>query len=343
MHCRIAAAVDDRCYAPKQVAMLSNVIKVAAVIVVVAACASAALGNGVTSERRAGGLVFKKSDTISIASEDLYLSFYENRVSYIYQSKAAAAQDVTISFPMPEVPVDDSPDSIVFNDDKIADVRNYMNFKVRVDGREVHARLSEVARLRGQDVTARLKPAGVPLIFSKGGPDAMQKLSRATADALVKDGLFERSDGDPPSYDPKWTYQVVFEWEQSFRPGATKVDISYKPITGDSVDYGDTYETGRGVQRYCVDAAFRSAVQRRKASGGGFDVYTLGYVLKTARFWSGPIGKFRLVVDKGKPANLVAFCPLNSRKISDTQFEWTATNFSPDRDIEVVFFYAVSN
>jgi hypothetical protein len=203
MHCRIAAAVDDRCYAPKQVAMLSNVIKVAAVIVVVAACASAALGNGVTSERRAGGLVFKKSDTISIASEDLYLSFDEIRVSYIYQSKAAAAQDVTISFPMPEVPVDDSPDSIVFNDDKIADVRNYMNFKVRVDGREVHARLSEVARLRGQDVTARLKPAGVPLIFSKGGPDAMQKLSRATADALVKDGLFERSDGDPPSYDPK--------------------------------------------------------------------------------------------------------------------------------------------
>jgi hypothetical protein len=65
---------------------------------------------------------------------------------------------------------------------------------------------------------------------------------------------------------------------------------------------------------------------------------TLGYVLKTARYWNGPIGKFRLVVDKEKPDHLVAFCPLQSKKISPTQFEWTATNFAPDRDVEVVFF-----
>jgi len=37
---------------------------------------------------------------------------------------------------------------------------------------------------------------------------------------------------------------------------------------------------------------------------------------------------------------MVAFCPASAKKISDTQFEWTATNFAPERDIEVVFFTA---
>ena len=63
-------------------------------------------------------------------------------------------------------------------------------------------------------------------------------------------------------------------------------------------------------------------------------------MLKTAQYWSGPIGRFRLVVDKGKAENMVAFCPASAKKISDTQFEWTATNFAPERDIEVVFFTA---
>ena len=36
----------------------------------------------------------------------------------------------------------------------------------------------------------------------------------------------------------------------------------------------------------------------------------------------------------------MAFCPASAKKISDTQFEWTTTNFTPERDIEVVFFTA---
>jgi len=34
----------------------------------------------------------------------------------------------------------------------------------------------------------------------------------------------------------------------------------------------------------------------------------------------------------------VAFCPPQEKKISPTRFEWTATDFVPDRDVEVVFF-----
>lgn len=308
--------------------------------IVAALAATAAWANAVTTEFKAGGLVFKKNDTIAIDSEELYVSFKQVRVAYVYRSKAPTAQNVTMAFPMPEVPIDDSPDSIIFNDDNIQDARNYMNFAVKVDGKPVTAKLTEVARLQGRDVTARLRNAGVPLIFNKGGQEAVAKLAKDARDALIRDKLLT---GEEPSFQPEWKYQVLFEWEQSFRPGNTRVEISYKPITGDMADYGDYFDGPKSTREYCVDAAFRAALKRRKAAGASFDVYTLGYVLKTAQFWSGPIGKFRLVVDKERPGNLVAFCPLNSRKISETQFEWTATNFAPDRDLRVVFFYTGDN
>ena len=299
-----------------------------------AAFTTAAPANGVTTERRAGGLTFKKTDTISIASEELYVSLNAVRVSYVYQSRAKAPQPVTMAFPLPAVPIDDSPDSVIFSSDR-PDPRNYMDFVVKVDDQEVKARLSEVARIKDRDVTARLTAAGVPLLFLQGGQDAVAKLPKATRDALIRERLLS---GQAAAYRPEWTYQVVMEWEQSFRPGATKVEISYKPIVGNSVDFGDYYDSKHAAQKYCIDDAFRATFKRRRQAGGKFDVYTLGYVLKTAQFWSGPIGTFRLVVDKGKPANLVAFCPADSRKVSDTQFEWTATKFAPKQDLDAVFF-----
>ena len=299
-----------------------------------AAFTTAASGNGVTTERRAGGLTFKKTDAISIASEELYVSLDAVRVTYVYQSKAKAPQRVTMAFPLPAVPVDDSPDSVIFSTSR-PDPRNYMDFAVKVDGEEVQTRLSEMARIKDRDVTARLTAAGVPLLFVQGGQEAVAQLPKATRDALIREGLLS---GVAAAYRPQWTYHVVMEWEQSFRPGATKVEISYKPIVGDSVDYGDYYDSKHAAQKYCIDDTFRAAFKRRRQAGGKFDVQTLGYVLKTAQFWSGPIGTFRLVVDKGKPSNLVAFCPADSRKITETRFEWSATKFAPKQDLDAVFF-----
>jgi hypothetical protein len=319
--------------------MFSRCALVAAAL---AASLCAARANGVMSEEPAGGIVFRKTDTIAIASEELFLSMDQVRVSYVYQSKAPAAQNVTISFPMPEVEIDDSPlGGFLFDPRQKGDLRNYMQFAVTVDGKPVTPRLREVARLYGKDVTARLKAAGIPLIFLDKGQEAMRRAPKQLRDALIKEELFERSaDLAPSAYSPRWKYQVVYQWEQSFPPGPTRVDIRYRPITGDGQDFGDFYSGSEATQRNCVDEAFRNALNRRRAAGRLGDRLTLGYVLKTAQYWSGPIGRFRLVVDKGRPENLVAFCPADARKISDTQFEWTTTNFTPERDIEVVFFTA---
>lgn len=307
----------------------------ASFVLLIASLSSTALANGVVTERKAGGLVFKKTDTIGIASEELFLSREEVRVSYVYNSIAKAPQNVTISFPMPEVPLDDGPDTEdAFMNDQIPDKRNYMNFKVRVDGQELKARLVERAVFQGKDISVRLKRDGVPLLLAAHMQEQIKPLPEALKKALVKEGLFQYNENSE-FYGVNWNYQALFEWEQTFKPGPTKVDISYRPIVGDPSDYGDYYDKGEGMKRFCVDPAIRTAIRK---VGGRYEVARLGYVLKTARFWNGPIGKFRVVVDKGKPDNLVAFCPASAKKIAPTRFEWTATNFTPERDLEVVFF-----
>lgn len=319
--------------------MIRNGLKIAASASALLLAASTAQANGVVTQRKAGGLVFTKTDTISIASEDLYISRDEIRVSYVYRSKAPKTQNVTISFPMPEVPLDDGPDTEdAFMNDKIPDKRNYMNFSVTVDGRPLQSRMVERALFNGKDITERLKKVGIPLLLVEGRQEALAKVSKATKDQLVKEKILSYSENNG-FYMTNWSYQVLFEWEQAFKPGPTKVDVSYRPINGDGADFGDYLDTGEGVKKYCADPAFRAALKKRR---GSMEPVWIGYVVKTAKYWNGPIGKFRLVVDKGKPSSLVAFCPANSKKISDTQFEWTATDFVPSKDIDVVIFTAVS-
>ena len=47
--------------------------------------------------------------------------------------------------------------------------------------------------------------------------------------------------------------------------------------------------------------------------------------------------QFRLVVDKGDPKNLVSFCGRNVKQIGPTQFEMAISNFTPRKDLAVLF------
>ena len=62
----------------------------------------------------------------------------------------------------------------------------------------------------------------------------------------------------------------------------------------------------------------------------------LGYVLSSGAYWKGPIGDFRLVVDKGSTDNLVSFCMDGVKKISPTRFEVRKANFEPQRDLKIL-------
>ena len=62
----------------------------------------------------------------------------------------------------------------------------------------------------------------------------------------------------------------------------------------------------------------------------------ISYILKTAANWAGPIGRFRLVVDKRYADNLVSCCGQGVRKIGPTKFEMTKTNFTPTADLSIL-------
>jgi hypothetical protein len=68
----------------------------------------------------------------------------------------------------------------------------------------------------------------------------------------------------------------------------------------------------------------------------------IDYILTTANNWSGPIGVFRLVVDKGTPDSFISFCGTDIRKIGPTQFEMTATDFVPEQDLAIVIVRPVA-
>ena len=126
------------------------------------------------------------------------------------------------------------------------------------------------------------------------------------------------------------------------------VEQTYTPGTGSqsTLTFGapglSAAEKARYRETYCTDGPFTSAVQSlyREANApnpkvGAFEEY-LSYVITSGANWAGPIGTFRLVIDKGD-TTLVSFCGDGVKKIGPTTFEMTARDYTPRRDIDVLF------
>jgi hypothetical protein len=104
--------------------------------------------------------------------------------------------------------------------------------------------------------------------------------------------------------------------------------------------FRNTADTRQQIAEYCMDQDFIAAVDRRSAKDSDGDPRMpdrrIDYILTTGANWRSPIGSFRLVVDKGKPGNLVSFCETGVKKISPTQFEVRHSNWMPRRDLHVL-------
>jgi Domain of unknown function (DUF4424) len=60
-------------------------------------------------------------------------------------------------------------------------------------------------------------------------------------------------------------------------------------------------------------------------------------VLKTANNWKGPIGHFRLTLDKLAPDAVLSLCWDGAlKKAGATTFEGTRDDFAPQRDVELL-------
>ncbi|MEO9297640.1 DUF4424 domain-containing protein [Devosia alba] len=322
------------------------------VIAAVLAAALPALGNDTSAVLTTGGLEFVTNPDIVMASEELFISTDEIRVVYQFRNDGAEDQSVLVAFPMPDiVPSIYSPVAFPQGPDD-----NLFEFTTTFDGRPVEATLHEYAYALGVDRTKVLRQLELPLVpISAAASAATDALGDETRGQLLHLGLLTPDEYDDGSgmtthYFPAWTYRATYTWEASFPAGQTvEVVHSYRPSVGGTVGVSflseatDGYDPARDyAEKYCTDAGFVSAVRKTLVNpdepwSAPFSESWISYILTTGGNWGGNgIEKFRLVIDKGDPKNLVSFCGEGVRKIGPTTFEMVKENFWPQQELSIL-------
>jgi hypothetical protein len=324
----------------------------AATLLLAAACAAPALANDTTAELATGGLLFVQNANVEMRSEDLAISVKEVNVRYRFYNKAASDVTVLVAFPMPEVRIEEQDQNISLPTE---DPVNLLAFATTVNGKPVKTQVEQHVFAAGIDRTQLLTSLGIPLAPHLAATNqALDRLAREKWDELIRLGLgeieqYDIGKGMMKHLSARWSLRTTFYWEQTFPAKAeTVIEHRYRPSVGGSVQTGlgapssvkeawyDDYK-----RKYCLDGDFFASVERlRKAAksefGPPYAEQRIDYILRTGANWSGPIGQFHLTVDKGEAGSLVSFCGQGVKKTSDTKFEMTKTNFSPDGDLAVL-------
>jgi hypothetical protein len=189
-------------------------------------------------------------------------------------------------------------------------------------------------------------------------------LDAATRRRLAELGAIEEL--PDRTYRLPWTTRITFHWMQTFVPGVTIVEHSYRPILGFGyvgfARQGDALFAGpdsNAASVFCIDAAGRQTLRdlgqqaraKRLAKGepefSELFGYTLGYVLQTAKNWRGPIGTFHLTVKgeripaaswtDGGPTLAMYFCsPVPLSQTTPLRMEGEVRDFVPTSDLRIL-------
>jgi hypothetical protein len=203
-----------------------------------------------------------------------------------------------------------------------------MDFQVTADGKKVDPSVEIRATRFGVDVTDVLKRYNVPLTMAGGDEEsqaAYDRLNTLPDDArreLERYGVidWETATGaeNKPLATTHWETHIAFYWFQTFPAGRTiEVSHSYHPVPRYFFFGKEDLSAPEMRKAYCFDASFIQAAQA-ELSQSSQDVlkgYELKYVLSTAENWLGPIGKFKLTVDKTSPDASSRFAPRASKRL----------------------------
>ncbi|MGO7587046.1 DUF4424 domain-containing protein [Rhizobium ruizarguesonis] len=318
---------------------------------VAAVIASPALANDTMAEVKTGGLIFAQSDDVSMAEEDLFISASEVRVDYVFENSSDKDVESLVAFPMPDIT------GQVDNNSAISDYDsdNFLHFSTEQDGRPITAKLQQRVVSLGIDVTDEFAKLGIPVLpYSQKTTEALAKLSETVRKDWIARGLvYPVAEGDADGdakvdLVPLWTLRSTYWWRTTF-PARKKVSVAhrYKPAVGGTVAIsfleggepkGERFE--EYSRKYCLDGDFVRVAQQRareaEAGGANYTESWISYVLSTGANWAGPIKRFQLTIDKGKPGSLISFCGSNVQKIGPTTFRMTAEDFDPAKDFDIL-------
>jgi hypothetical protein len=342
-------------------------------VAVALAFVAPASANDSSAELAAGGLVLVKTEAITMQREDLTLSPSEVRVRYEMRNDTGQPVTLRVAFPMPEVPSDTPAGMTTKNGAHNVAMRpptdpDFLHFRVWADGREIKPAVEIRALLPdGRDIAAALQAIGGPALVLQPGifPSPEDKpLDADTRRKLQALGALEPLDGGD-GFQLPWSVGITFHWMQTFAPGVTVVEHSYRPVIGSRFivieDNGKIGGSGGEdpVRAFCIDAttdqSIRAAERRLKEAErpAGTEApllmgYTLGYILQTARNWrGGAIGTFHLtlqggpVVAEGRTVGDVRVTTLCTdlplRRTGPQRFEATVRDYVPKEDLRILY------
>jgi len=332
--------------------------------------ASPAVANDSAAELAAGGLELVRTDAITMQREDLALSPSEVRVRYEMRNDTGKPVTLRVAFPMPEVPHMTPGGMTTGPDDGNGPYNialrpptdpNFLGFRVRSNGQEIAPEVEIRATLPdGRDIAAELRAiGGLTLVLQPGlFVEGDTPLPAETVARLQALGAYETL--DDKAWRLPWSVRVTFHWMQTFAPGVTVVEHSYRPVIGSRFivpkEDGRIEASGRGdpVRDFCIDGptdkAIRAlAAQKRRTHPDDrlLSGHILAYILQTARNWRGPIGTFHLTLTGGPvsgdfggggESRVMSLCTdLPLVRTGPQRLEATVRDYVPKEDLRVLF------
>lgn len=295
-----------------------------------------------------GGLELLKTDDIEMTSEVLEISAAKIRVTYHFRNTSEHDITTTVAFPMP-----------AFGDgaqmsESYANAKPLDTFKTYVNGRQLSGNKQQEFLVKGVDVSNKLRKVGL----------TDKQIYDPTFSCTTQlTPFFETNESEMGSYafnaEPKCnlsaeqvrkifvllgknttspTIKETAYWEQTF-PANKEIEVvhEYKPFVGDYPYRGVGEEKIR--KEVCIDQATEKLIKRRIESGGTLTYHDVEYILGTGRNWKGPIKKFKLLINKQSPLDVVSLCfPGRAKKTSPTTLEFEQENYVP-QDKLILNFY----
>ncbi len=315
----------------------------------------------------ATGLTFGQTDAVAMVSEDLRISPDRIEVDYVFRNTTATNVTGEVIFPLPPVGVWSSWESMMNLPEDLfgrgpgelhrhrrrpardADHRPHRRDRTAVGGRPSPFRTIRHARPR-RDRGPR-PPRHSPDPRCRGGPRRPSGAAPGTAAEATELGLAEYIPEDKANNFPgdvwgAWSIVTRYHWTQTFPAGAeVKVSHAYDNRPPGGLFYWshppEDYQSSLADQ-YCIDEATSKGIAKalKNPEGDEYGNYgtalNISYVLRTANSWAGPIGSFRLTLDKGAPENILSLCAEGVKKTGPTTFVIEKTDYTPDRDLEVL-------
>lgn len=331
------------------------------------ALATPALANDGFGGLSATGLTFGQTDAVAMEEERLFIGIDKIAVDYTFRNTTDADVTGEVIFPLPPIPVWSGYEGMMNLPEDLTRP-DVVGFTATVDGQPVQVTIDRIAVVEddydeanppskqydnpGREVTADLERLGIPLTLDfTTVRDMLLSFPPEKRNEVAALGLAEYYDADTANDIPAdvygmWSIVTRYHWTQTFPAGKVlKVSHSYtnRP-PGGLFSWSEPVEDYQSsmLDLYCIDSGTSKAMAKalKNPEGDEFGnygtAYNISYVLRTANSWAGPIGKFTLTLDKGDAKNVLSLCADGVKKTGPTTFVVEKTNYSPDRDLEVL-------